>query len=244
MSADPADAVAQQRDYYAQTAAAYDDMHLCEADEHAVAFAWLAALIRMHDFTSLLDVGTGTGRCLRALKQQDVPIRAVGVEPVTELREIGRRNGLTEAEILPGDVLDLAFESGSFDVVCAFAVLHHVKDHRRAVAEMCRVARRAVFISDSNNFGQGSALARAVKQGLHACRLWPAYDLLRTRGRGYQSSEGDGIFYSYSIFNDVPVLRRRFSDLRFMSTVPSGANLYRSAPHVAVFACGESGSST
>jgi ubiquinone/menaquinone biosynthesis C-methylase UbiE len=225
-----------QRRYYASTAAAYDAMHVCGTDEHFFALSWLSALIKLYKFGSVLDAGSGTGRCLRFLKEEKLPVTLVGVEPVAELREIGQRNGLSETELIDGDVLALPFKDGSVDVVCSFGVLHHIKDHKRAVSEMCRIARRAVFISDSNNFGQGGRMGRTVKQFIHLSGFWKAFDMIRTKGKGYHYSDGDGVFYSYSIFDDVPVLRRGFHDLHFLSTAPSGASLYRTAPQVAIFA--------
>jgi ubiquinone/menaquinone biosynthesis C-methylase UbiE len=232
------DAISIQRKYYTDTAAAYDDMHVSAIDEHFLALSWLSALISLYKFNSLLDVGCGTGRCLRFLKNEGLPITVTGIEPVQALREIGRQKGLSDTELIEGDALALPFADRTIDVVCSFGVLHHIEDHARAVSEMCRVARRAVFISDANNFGQGGPVARAVKQAIHAVGLWRVFDLVRTKGKRYHYSEGDGVFYSYSIFNDVPVIRRRFSDLHFMSTQPSSANLYRTAPHLAVFAQG------
>lgn len=232
------DPVAIQRKYYEQTAAAYDETHVSEADEHHVALGWLASIIKMQKFDSLLDVGCGTGRGLRFLKANAISIKMTGIEPVSSLRQVGLNSGLTGSEIMDGDALAIPFPDRSFDVVCAFAILHHIKDHRRVVREMCRVARRAVFISDANNFGQGSLLSRTAKQALNACGLWPLYNLIRTKGKGYQISEGDGLFYSYSLTNDLPILQERFSDLQFMTTKPSGVNLYRSAPHFAVMATG------
>jgi SAM-dependent methyltransferase len=230
------DAVSIQRSYYAKTASAYDDMHVSGLDEHFFALAWLTLLIKLQKFDSLLDVGCGTGRCLTFLKEESLQIALTGIEPVPELRAVAKQKGLKDTEVVDGDAMALPFAEKSIDVVCAFGVLHHIKDHKKAVAEMCRVARRAVFISDANNFGQGSRITRAVKQGLRAFGLWRPFDFIRTKGKGYHYSEGDGVFYSYSIFDDLPTLRRRFRDLRFMSTQPSGTNLYRTASHIAVFA--------
>jgi ubiquinone/menaquinone biosynthesis C-methylase UbiE len=230
------DTVSLQRNYYASTAAAYDEMRVSGIDQHFLALSWLSSLIKLYTFESLLDVGCGTGRCLRFLKEEGLPITLVGVEPVEALRAIGRQKGLSDTELIEGDALALPFADKTIDIVCAFGVLRHIQNHKKAVSEMCRVARRAVFISDSNNFGKGGPIARAVKQGIHAVGLWRAFDLVRTKGRGYHYCEVDGVYFSYSVFDDVPVLRRRFSDLHFMSTQPSAANLYRTAPHLVVFA--------
>ncbi|MEN2785424.1 class I SAM-dependent methyltransferase [Sphingomonas qilianensis] len=225
-----------QRAYYADTAARYDDMHVAEGDEHYRALDWLSDLIRQHDIRSILDIGSGTGRGILYLRERHA-IRYVGIEPVAALRDQGHAKGLGPDELIDGDALNLAFADNSFDLVCEFGVLHHIKDHRRAVAEMCRVARKGVFLSDSNNFGQGAPLTRAIKQAINALGLWRLADLALTRGKGYHYSDGDGVFYSYSLFSDVPVLRGKFPALRLMNTMPSsGPNLYRQAPHLAVFA--------
>lgn len=228
--------VEAQREYYARTAADYDAMHVEEGDEHYRALDWLSNLIAQNSFQSVLDIGSGTGRAIRYLKERQ-PIRYLGVEPVAALREQGHAAGLSADELVDGNALKLDYPDDSFDVVCEFGVLHHIKDHRAAVREMCRVAKHGVFISDSNNFGQGSKLNRFIKQSINAVGLWPAFDLLMTKGKGYHWSEGDGVFYSYSVVNDLPVVRGKFPNLHFFSTMAAtGPDFYRHAPHMAVFA--------
>ncbi len=232
------DAVLAQRKYYSQTADDYDTRHLLTPDEHSVALGWLSALIRANGFAGVLDVGCGTGRCLRFLKGEGLSIGLKGIEPVQALRDVATRQGLTAEEIIEGDALALPFADGSIDLVCSFGVLHHIANHKKAVSEMCRVARKAIFISDSNNFGQGGAIARAAKRGLRTLGLWSIFNFFRTKGKGYHFSEDDGVYYSYSVLNDAPALRRRFSELYFMGTHSSGPDLYRTASHIAVFAQG------
>lgn len=228
--------VEKQRAYYERTAAEYDAMHVDAADEHLCALHWLSTLIAQEGYQSLLDVGAGTGRAMLFLRDRH-PIRYLGIEPVEALRRAGHAKGIGEAELIGGDALNIALPDDSFDVVTEFGVLHHIKDHRRAVAEMCRVAKRGVFLSDSNNFGQGSRGKRRVKQAINALGLWGAFDWAATRGKGYHWSEGDGLFYSYSLINDLPLIRRKFPKLRFLSTMTGdGPDFYRDAPHFAVFA--------
>lgn len=235
MTAGTDDARQLQSGYYARTAADYDAMHVAEADEHAIALGWLAAMIEQRGYASVLDVGSGTGRVLRHLKR--VPgLDLRGIEPVAGLRAVGHGNGLSPQQLTDGDALALAFPDNSVDLVCAFGVLHHIADHRRAVSEMCRVAKRAVFISDANNFGQGSLRNRAVKQALRAVGLWRAVDYVRTGFKGYHYSEGDGVFYSYSMFDDLPVIKAKFPDQYWMSTRPSGPDFFRSAQTIALLA--------
>jgi ubiquinone/menaquinone biosynthesis C-methylase UbiE len=222
-----------QRGYYAATAAAYDAMHLGE-QEHHVALAVMVGLLDYLQIGSVLDVGSGTGRIVRQLKHQRPHVVVRGVEPVAELREVAYENGVARSELTDGNALSLAFGDGEFDLVCAFGVLHHIRTPAVAVGEMLRVARRAVFISDANNFGQGTPVTRAIKQILNALRLWPLANLIKTRGRGYSVTEGDGLAYSYSVFSNYQQLERACQSVHFFNTLPSGPNLYRTAGHVAV----------
>lgn len=109
---------------------------------------------------------------------------------------MGYNNGIGKEELIDGDALSLQFGDGHFDLVCEFGVLHHIKTPARAVAEMLRVSKKAIFISDSNNFGQGAYIGRSFKQALNLFGLWPIVDLIKTKGRGYTISEGDGLAYS------------------------------------------------
>jgi SAM-dependent methyltransferase len=123
---------------------------------------------------------------------------------------------------------------GSVDLVCSFALLHHVRNPDRIVSEMLRVAKKAIFISDSNNFGQGTYLARSIKQLINALGLWPAANYVKTRGKGYSVLEGDGITYSYSVFNSLPLIKQNCQTVHIVNTEPAGVNPYRTAPTVAV----------
>ena len=223
-----------QRDYYKRTAREYDAQHVSENDEHRFAIRILGAIVDCYGVRSILDIGAGTGRVARHFKDGYPGIRVVSVEPVKELREIGYANGLTQDELVDGDVNDLAFKEGEFDLVCEFAVLHHVRNPGRAVEEMMRVAKIGIFISDSNNFGQGSLAARVLKQSLNALRLWKVADYIKTKGKGYSISEGDGLAYSYSVFNNYRQISQK-CDTFIFNTHPAGINPYRTASDIALF---------
>ncbi len=229
------DVIAQQL-YYEQTADQYDDLHLHADQEHMFALAWLSGLIGYTGAQSILDVGCGTGRVLVELKAKFPHLKILGIEPVAALRAKAIEKGLTSSEIIDGDALNLGFASDSFDIVCEFGVLHHIRKDHLAVAEMARVARLGVFISDSNNFGQGGKIVRAIKQALHKLKLWDVVYYIKTKGKGFSQSEGDGIFYSYSTFDSAKILARKFPLQHYLNTQPSGPSLYRQAPTVAIYA--------
>lgn len=151
------------------------------------------------------------------------------------MRAIGHgKHGLEPNELVPGNALDLEYENATFDIVSEFGALHHIRTPKRAVSEMLRVARTAIFISDCNNFGQGSVAVRAAKQLLDATRLWPLTVWLKTRGKMYHYSEGDGISYSYSVFNNYHLIEKYCSRIHIMNTKQKSRNMYREASHVAL----------
>ena len=231
---DTPDEIELQRRYYTETADRYDAMHLDEDDEHFFALSFLTAMLDALQIDSVLDIGSGTGRVIHYLTGRRAGLRVTGVEPVQALRQAAYAKGLPDHAVVDGDATDLQFACGEFDLVCAFGVLHHVRRPERAIAEMLRVAGKAIFISDANNFGQGSAPMRAVKQLIDFLGLWKLADLMKTRGKGYTITEGDGLAYSYSVFNNYKQIRRQCQRVHLLNTKDGHANLYRSAGHVAL----------
>jgi SAM-dependent methyltransferase len=225
-----------QRKYYAETAARYDAMHLGKGQdpEHELALSMMLGAIDYLQVRSVLDIGSGTGRTLFFLKHHRPNLRILGVEPVEELRAAGYRKGLSQEELVDGDATRLRFADGQFDLVCEFATLHHIRRPEAAVAEMLRTSSKAIFISDSNNFGQGSSPVRALKQIIAACGLWRLANFLKTGGKGYTITEGDGLAYSYSVFTNYAQIRRQCRSVHLMNTMGCGPNLYRTAGHVAL----------
>lgn len=223
-----------QRHWYAETANQYDLMHLKDKDEHFFALSFMVGMINHLDIRSILDVGSGTGRAVLYLKKVRPELRVVGIEPVRELREVGYSKGLSEDELMDGDGTRLCFGNGEFHLVCEFGVLHHVKKPDLVVAEMLRVSSKAIFISDSNNFGQGSLLARSIKQSINLLGLWKLADLLKTKGRRYFISEGDGLAYSYSVFNNYKQVRDQCRSVHLLNTRDGYIDPYKSASHVAL----------
>jgi ubiquinone/menaquinone biosynthesis C-methylase UbiE len=223
-----------QRQYYAQTAAKYEEAHVHAGGEHVFALGFLMSSLDYFGIRSVLDIGCGTGRAIRHIKLHRPDIKVMGVEPVKELREVGYSLGLSAIELVEGDATQLRFADGEFDIVTEFGVLHHIPKPERAVAEMLRVGKIGVFISDSNNFGQGAWLTRAIKQSANALGLWRALDLIKTKGKGYSISEGDGLAYSYSVFNNYTQIQAACRQIHLLNTHPGGVNPYRTAGHVAL----------
>ena len=198
----PDAAVQIQRRYYTETAASYDTMHARESIDSPYCLALVTAVLRGLEIQSLLDVGSATGRGLREFAAALPGTFVCGVEPVAALVQQGVVAGVTESlSLLQASGDALPFADASFDAVSEFSILHHVPDPAAVVAEMLRVARRVVVIADSNRFGQGSWPAKLFKLFLYKVGLWHTFNFVRTRGKHYQISEGDGLFYSYSVYD-------------------------------------------
>ena len=84
----------------------------------------------------VLEVGCGTGLLLERMAEFSRSTRGVDLSP--GMLEHARARGLRVDE---GSATELPYEDESFDVVCSFKVLAHVRDIRLALEEMSRVTR-------------------------------------------------------------------------------------------------------
>src|ERR1039458_7954245 len=226
-----------QRQHYELTATAYDvDPGLGQSPEHEFALYLLLGVIDSIKAQSVLDVGAGTGRGLTFLMRERPNLAVVGVEPVDALRKVATNNGVPQHYLLPALGEQLPFRDGSVDIVAEFGMLHHVKRPEVVVREMLRVARYAVFLSDSNNLGMGSIEGRLIKNCAFSFGLWKALNWLRTRGRGYVFEPNDGLWYYYTVFQHFRELRRRCHSVHIINTRKTARTHWFSASHVAVLA--------
>lgn len=139
--------------------------------------------------------------------------------------------------MIAGEATNIHFDRDAFDLCCEFGSLHHIKNNEAAVSEMCRVARLGIFISDSNAYGQGSLATRVVKHVARNLGAFPLLSRLKNGGRDYFISEEDGLSYAYSVLDSVKIVRQKFPQLHFFSTVPvSSSNLGFCAPHLVLLA--------
>lgn len=194
-----------QHQYYTETASLYDDMHVRENDEHFVALKHVISIMEMMGSSSILDVGCGTGRAIKYFLEKGIKARAI--EPVPEMiSQAIKKNEIPGELITQGVGESLPFNDFSFDAVCEFGVLHHVKKPNNIVREMMRVARKAVFLSDSNRFGQGPTFLRLIKLLLYKTHLWGVANSIKTGCKGYAFSKENGLAYSYSVFDSYDIL--------------------------------------
>jgi SAM-dependent methyltransferase len=84
-----------------------------------------------------IDSGTGAGTLALAL----APLvrEVVGVDIVPELLELARKGAPDNVTFVEGDVTELPFETGSFDLACSRRTFHHIAHPESAIAELARV---------------------------------------------------------------------------------------------------------
>ncbi|NBS13421.1 MAG: class I SAM-dependent methyltransferase [Verrucomicrobia bacterium] len=221
-------AVEKQRDYYHQTALRYDEMHNAKTGEHALALKYFLSFARQYHWRSVLDVGCGTGVALGQMLEAG--LSAVGIEPVESLIRVAtKKHRIPGMRIAAGSAEKLPYADGSFDAVTEFGVLHHVPQPRLAVSEMLRVARHGIFLSDENRFGRGSSLWRLIKYFWWVLGVFPLGYLLMTRGKGFHETEGDGISFSYSVYDSYQQISQ-WADVVFMIPLKKADKIHRFHP--------------
>jgi SAM-dependent methyltransferase len=206
----------RQQAYYKRVAHHRESLH--DSDEIDFSLILLEGYLRRCETESLLDVGSGAGRVLSQLVSSFPGMDISGIEPSEDLRAVAHeRYHNLKSKLADGNAYHLEFPDNSIDIVTEFAVLHHVHDPRQAVREIVRVAKQAVFLVDTNNWGQGSPLKRLLKLSLRYAKLWDLYIHISTRGQNYKFSEGDGVYYSFSLYDIIDLIRPKFPRIYIMN---------------------------
>ena len=120
--------------------------------------ATLALMAPLGPRLRVLDVGGGHGQLAGPLADAGHAVTVAGSADacrhrVQALVDAGRVRWST------GDLLRLPFEPRSFDVALAFRLLAHVGRWRELVAELCRVAARAVIVDYPSRRSANAAAA-------------------------------------------------------------------------------------
>ncbi|MGH1481622.1 MAG: ArsR/SmtB family transcription factor [Geminicoccales bacterium] len=133
---------AQATAYFAEHAASWDKIHSLYVDEAKVE----AALLELFDWqkpSSLLDIGTGTGRILQLLAPH-IGL-GVGIDQSTEMLNVARANldrtSLRNCQVRQGDMYRLPLPDNEFDAATLHNVLHFADDPSAVLHEAARILR-------------------------------------------------------------------------------------------------------
>ena len=128
--------------YFADIAGDWDEVRSLHAPDATVEAAVVDALAPK-PYSSLLDIGTGTGRMLALLGGGATEGRVVGLDSSHSMLEVARANldraEMRGIELRRGDIYAPPFGAARFDAVVIHQVLHFLDDPARAVAEASRL---------------------------------------------------------------------------------------------------------
>jgi SAM-dependent methyltransferase len=106
----------------------------------------ITEIVRALEPETVLDAGCGEGFTAEIFLREMPTLSLTGFDPHEPSVELARMRN-PRAEFVVADIYNMPFEDDSFDVVGCFEVLEHLHDAPRALAELNRVARRAVVMS-------------------------------------------------------------------------------------------------
>ena len=97
----------------------------------------------------ILDVGCGEGETIVQLKQTRIGKNLEGIDNSEDALQIGRKI-YPGINIKSGNIYELPYKGGSFDLLICTEVLEHLKNPRKALAELRRVSSKYVLLSVPN----------------------------------------------------------------------------------------------
>ncbi|CAN5582748.1 metalloregulator ArsR/SmtB family transcription factor [soil metagenome] len=128
------------QEYFAGIAPRWDEESSLHASDATVDEAIVAAIGSV-PYSSILDIGTGTGRMLQLLGRNVQ--RAVGLDSSHSMLAVARanleRSELRNADLRQGDAYTPPFEANSFDLIVVHQVMHFLDDPARAIREAARL---------------------------------------------------------------------------------------------------------
>jgi SAM-dependent methyltransferase len=134
----------------------------------------------------VLEVGGGEGELAERIRN-DLGVDVVGIDQSEAMVEVQRAKGI-DARV--GDVQDLPFADGEFDVALAAWMLYHVPDLDRSLAELARV------------LVPGGILVAVTNAIDHLEELWDLARRATTMGQ-----------FTFRSENGEETLRRHFADV-------------------------------
>lgn len=124
--------------------------------------------IKIHSFSTFLEVGAGTGRYGLAFAKDFPNTKFTLTDPtqgsVDYMSKLLNSLQLSNVDIQIADATKLDFSDDSFDVVFADCVIQHISDYRKAIDEMVRVLKPGgmLFISSVNPYNPGHSIYKLI----------------------------------------------------------------------------------
>jgi ubiquinone/menaquinone biosynthesis C-methylase UbiE len=129
------------KEFFERVAGDWDTMRLAYYDERVI--EKIAEVSGADGGMTVADVGTGTGFVAAGVAPR--VDRVVAVDNSPAMLAVARKNlaglGVSNVELVEGDVTALPFGDGSVEAAFANMVLHHAEDPTAMLREMARVVR-------------------------------------------------------------------------------------------------------
>ncbi|MGH7655751.1 MAG: class I SAM-dependent methyltransferase [Gemmatimonadaceae bacterium] len=175
-------AIERNRRGHDRFAGAYDKRHpeiFNDVEQARLAAALARAMALAGDgareCVRALDVGSGTGNITRRLVALGAHVTAADLSPKL-LAEVTRRlgsSGQVTTLALNGRNLD-PIPDGSYDLVVAYSVLHHIPDYAALVSEMARVVRPGGIVYLDHERSEGSWTSAEYQHFLREAVVTPS----------------------------------------------------------------------
>ena len=127
--------------FFERVATDWDTMRLAYYDERVI--EKMAEVAGIAEGSEIADVGTGTGFVAAGLAPQVK--RVIGIDNASAMLRVAHENldylGVSNAELLVGDLAGLPLADNSVDAAFANMVLHHAVDPVAMLKEMARIVR-------------------------------------------------------------------------------------------------------
>lgn len=127
--------------FFERVATDWDTMRLAYYDERVI--EKMAEVAGIAEGSEIADVGTGTGFVAAGLAPRVK--RVIGIDNASAMLRVAHENldylGVSNAELLVGDLAGLPLADNSVDAAFANMVLHHAVDPVAMVKEMARIVR-------------------------------------------------------------------------------------------------------
>jgi ubiquinone/menaquinone biosynthesis C-methylase UbiE len=127
--------------FFEQVATDWDTMRLAYYDERVI--EKMGEVANVSEGSEIADVGTGTGFVAAVLAPRVK--RVIGIDDASAMLRVARENldylGISNAELLIGDLAGLPLADKSVDAAFANMVLHHAVDPAAMLEEMARIVR-------------------------------------------------------------------------------------------------------
>jgi ubiquinone/menaquinone biosynthesis C-methylase UbiE len=127
--------------FFERVATDWDTMRLAYYDESVI--EKMAEVASIDEGSEVADVGTGTGFVTAGLAPRVK--RVIGIDNASAMLRVARENldslGVSNAELLIGDLAGLPLADNSVDAAFANMVLHHAVDPVAMLGEMARTVR-------------------------------------------------------------------------------------------------------